>query len=139
MSQVGDRGARRTATLSRTGLEGLVGFDDGRGNVSTFTHDDFALELILPQAGSASLLRLTLASAQDTDSRRNCSLMAAGCAPDGRVGSFLYRCAREVQVIVEYSLSAAQDFVQKRLHACMLLAHTQRGSRAQGLVIRRPT
>eukprot|EP00937_MAST-01D_sp_MAST-1D-sp2_P006098 g6098.t1 len=119
------QGVRR-ATLSRTGLEGLSGFDDGRGNATRYSHDDFSLTLLL--RGEHVTEHLRLGSAQDTDSRRPCALMAAGCAP-GAAGhaTFEYRCAAThihtpgaVQVLVTYSLEAGAAFVQKALAACAL-------------------
>ena len=65
--------------------------------------------------------RLALGSAQDTDSRRNCSLMAAGCTPDAAAATFEYRCAGRVRVAVEYALNAEDTFVRKSLRACALL------------------
>ena len=110
----------RQATLSRTGLEGLTGFDNGQGHATSYAHDDFALELSLLRPGGGGATTLALASAQDTSSRRNCSLMAAGCTRDGAAATFKYRCAERVQVTVEYSLPAADAFVRKSLAACAL-------------------
>jgi hypothetical protein len=111
------RGLQRTAYLSRTGLEGLTSYTDSHGNVSSCVHDDFLLELELTGGK-----RLQLASAMDTDSRRkNCALMAAGCASPG-TASFVYRCVADVQVTVLYEMDPHRPFVSKSLQPCMLRA-----------------
>ncbi len=119
-----------TATLSRTGLEGLTYFDDGAGNRTHFVHDDFVIELrlgMLPGADGKRFARgaedsLVLGNAQDSTSLRNCSLMAAGCGYGHarHDALFTYRCIADVEIQVRYSLEPSRSFVSKTLSACVL-------------------
>lgn len=115
----------RTATLSRTGLEGLMGYDDSKGNRTSYNHDDFLVEVVV----STDTQGVVLASAQDSNSHRNCSLMAASCNDATPRATFVYRCVQRWQVLVEYELSESHDFVTKRLTPCRLTASSSGGGR----------
>ena len=115
----------RSVTLSRTGLEGLMGYHDGKGNNTHYNHDDFLIEVAV-ETDSQGLL---LGSAQDSNSHRNCSLMAASCHGATPRATFVYRCVQSWQVLVDYELSKSQDFVVKRLTPCRLTAASSAGGR----------
>ena len=118
----------RSVTLSRTGLEGVMRYDDGSGNTTSYNHDDFLLEV----RGGAGAQPLLLGSAQDSNSHRNCSLMAADCGGVGPRAAFLYRCVQRWQVLVEYELTtSSRDFVIKRLTPCRLAVTLGRGGRRE--------
>jgi hypothetical protein len=130
-----------SVTLSRTGLEGVVGFVDSAGNSSSYNHDDFSTTLRLPvqTIGVSPASTMRLASDQDTNSMRSCSLMSADCFNDTHA-FFLYRCSDKTlatrmhaataadaatgphfQVAVYYSLpSTVGGFANKELQICQL-------------------
>ena len=104
------------ATLSRTGVEGLIAF-----NGSHFRSDDFFLSLRVNDDDPVNLT-----TAQDTDSRRSCALMSAVCGSGNRsaAAEFLYRCGgsgsdtncasqawaeASFQVTVEYTLTENEE------------------------------
>ena len=114
-----------TVTLSRTGLEGLMGYDDGKDNSTRYNHDDFLIEV----AVATDTQGLLLGSAQDSNSHRNCSLMAASCHGSTPRATFVYRCVQSWQVVVDYELSDSQGFVTKRLTPCRLTGASSAGGR----------
>ena len=119
----------RMAVLSRTGLEGLISYDDGSGNVSNFNHDDFE---IFVSEGTAK--NVSLRSQQDSSSRKGCALMEAGCS--GASAQLVYRCdstkpvaGRSFRFEVTATYALNRTFVSKELSVCKLTPHSSTGGR----------
>ena len=90
-----------TAEISRTGLEGLIGFKHGPDAEAqqhlSFTADDFAVNLTVTaeaprddDAVERTQTQIELRSKSNTDSRRFCALMSA-CS-NSTVAQLVYRC-----------------------------------------------
>ena len=119
----------RMAVLSRTGLEGLIHYDDGSGNISNFNHDDFE---IFVSEGAAK--NVSLRSQQDSSSRKGCALMQAGCS--GASAQLVYRCdstapmaGRSFRFEVNATYELNKTFVSKELSVCKLTPHSPTGGR----------
>ena len=130
-----------TADISRTGLEGLIGFQAPAAKRLTFTADNFAVNLTVTGGGDdhpadapETLTQVTLRSESDTDSRRFCGLMSA-CS-NRTVARLIYRCQEiggewpacsgycrhmHFQVAVDYILGGGSPArVTKTVNACEL-------------------
>lgn len=134
------------AEISRTGLEGLIGFKaagDPPTKHLTFTADNFAVNLTVARGrlldfhlwGSAkpTKTRIELRSDADTDSSRFCALMSA-CS-NRTVARLIYRCQEHgstwpvcsgycrhmhFQVVVSYILGGSPARVTKLVDVCEL-------------------
>ena len=129
-----------TVDISRTGLEGLIGFQARGAKRLSFTADDFAINLTVAGGGDdrpadapETLTKVELRSESDTDSRRFCGLMSA-CS-NRTVARLIYRCQEiggewpacsgychhmHFQVAVDYILGGSPARVRKAVSACEL-------------------
>ena len=128
-----------TADISRTGLEGLIGYQAAGAKRLSFTADNFAVNLTVAGGGDdpadapETLTQVTLRSESDTDSRRFCGLMSA-CS-NRTVARLIYRCQEiggewpacsgycrhmHFQVAVDYILGGSPARVTKTVNACEL-------------------
>lgn len=130
-----------TADISRTGLEGLIGYQAPDAKRLSFTADNFAINLtVVGQRNNQQLsgrpemsTRIALRSESDTDSRRFCGLMSA-CS-NRTVARLIYRCQEiggewpacsgychhmHFQVAVDYILGGSPARVRKVVNACEL-------------------
>ena len=130
-----------TADISRTGLEGLIGYQAPGAKRLSFTADNFAVNLTVtgggrredPADAPETLTQIELRSESDTDSRRFCGLMSA-CS-NRTVARLIYRCQEiggewpacsgycrhmHFQVAVDYILGGSPARVTKTVNACEL-------------------
>eukprot|EP01050_Picozoa_sp_SAG11_P001774 SAG11_NODE_82_length_17639_cov_6.427594_2_plen_352_part_00 len=132
-----------TAEISRTGLEGLIGFHAPGASAKhlSFTADNFALNLTVASGPTAveerAQTQIELRSESDTDSRRFCALFSA-CS-NRTAARLIYRCQERsglggggppacsgycrhlhYRVVVTYTLGGSPVRVTKAVDACEL-------------------